>query len=222
MSIFNFYIQRHREILLATFEHIRLTGMAVTLAVAVGIPLGIFITRRQCTAHWILGIAGIIQTVPSLALLGFLLPVPLIGGIGATPAIIALFLYSLLAIIRNTYTGIREVDRATIEAAKGMGMTGWQILHMVEVPLALPMIIAGVRIATVTCVGIATLCAAIGAGGLGQFIFRGISMVNNTMILAGAVPAAGLALFMDFILGRIEKKMAYSQHYGKVNERPIE
>ena len=222
MSILDFYIQRNRDILLATFEHVRLTGIAVMLAVAVGIPVGISITRRQWMSQWILGIAGVIQTVPSLALLGFLLPVPLIGGIGATPAIVALFLYSLLAIIRNTYTGIREVDHATIEAARGMGMTEWQILRMVEVPLAIPMIIAGVRIATVTCVGIATLCAAIGAGGLGQFIFRGISMVNNAMILAGAIPAAILALSMDFILGRIEKKLAYSQHYGKTYEISVE
>lgn len=222
MSILDFYIQRHRDILWATFEHVQLTGLAVILAVAVGIPLGILITRRQSMAHWVLGVAGIIQTIPSLALLGFLLPVPLIGGIGATPAIVALFLYSLLAIIRNTYTGIREVDRATIEAAKGMGMTGWQILSMVEVPLAIPMIIAGVRISTVTCVGIATLCAAIGAGGLGQFIFRGIAMVNNAMILAGAVPAAVLALSMDFILGRIEKKMSHSKHYGKAYEISME
>ena len=218
MSILDFYIQRNRDILLATFEHVRLTGIAVMLAVAVGIPVGISITRRQWMSQWILGIAGVIQTVPSLALLGFLLPVPLIGGIGATPAIVALFLYSLLAIIRNTYTGIREVDHATIEAARGMGMTEWQILRMVEVPLAIPMIIAGVRIATVTCIGIATLCAAIGAGGLGQFIFRGISMVNNAMILAGAIPAAVLALSMDFILGRIERKLAHPQHYGKTYE----
>ncbi|MBD3393697.1 MAG: ABC transporter permease subunit, partial [Chitinivibrionales bacterium] len=155
----------------------------------------------------VLGVAGVIQTIPSLALIGFLLPIPIIGGIGAKPAVVALFLYSLLAIIRNTFTGIQQVDPAIKESACGMGMTDWQVLWQVEIPLSLPTIMAGIRISTVICVGIATLCAAIGAGGLGKFIFRGISMVNNSMILAGALPAAALALTLDFILGRIEHSL---------------
>lgn len=207
MDFFDFIFQRKLEILTLTLEHVRLTGISVLLAILTGVPLGILLTRIQWLARWVLGIAGVIQTIPSLALLGFLLPLPLIGGIGATPAVVALFLYSLLAIIRNTYTGIKQVNPAVKEAARGMGMTEWQILRMVEVPLSLPMIMAGIRISSVICVGIATLCAAIGAGGLGQFIFRGISMVNNAMILAGAVPAAILALLLDFTLGQLEKSL---------------
>lgn len=207
MDFFEFIFQRKLEILTLTLEHIRLTGISVLLAILTGVPLGILLTRIQWLARWVLGIAGVIQTIPSLALLGFLLPLPLIGGIGTTPAVVALFLYSLLAIIRNTYTGIKQVNPAVKDAARGMGMTEWQILRMVELPLSLPMIMAGIRISSVICVGIATLCAAIGAGGLGQFIFRGLSMVNNNMILAGAVPAAMLALLLDFVFGQIEKAL---------------
>lgn len=208
MSFVEFILSRKVEVLSATLQHIRLTGISVALAVGAGVPVGVMLTRFPWLARWVLGVAGVIQTIPSLALLGFLLPLPLIGGIGTTPAVVALFLYSLLAIIRNTYTGIRQVDPAIKEAARGMGMTDMQVLRMVELPLSLPMIMAGIRISAVVCVGIATLCAAIGAGGLGQFIFRGISMVNNAMILAGAVPAAVLALCLDFLLGRAEK------HFG--------
>lgn len=204
MDLISFFIERKAEMLRLTLEHLHLTGLSVGLAIVVGVPLGIMLTRCRRLARWVLGGINIIQTVPSLALLGFLLPLPLIGGIGTKPAIVALFLYSLLAIVRNTYTGIDQVDPDIKETGRGMGMTEWQILLMVEVPLSLPMIMAGIRISTVICVGIATLCAAIGAGGLGQFIFRGISMVNNAMILAGAIPSAILALMFDFLFSRLE------------------
>jgi osmoprotectant transport system permease protein len=205
MGVWEFLVTRRAEVLRLTLEHLELTGISVLIAMAVGIPLGILLTRVRWLARPVLGFAGVVQTVPSLALLGFLLPVPLIGGIGATPAIVALTLYSLLPIIRNTVTGIEQVDPAAREAALGLGMTGRQILVLVELPLALPTIMAGIRIAAVVCVGIATLCAAIGAGGLGQYIFRGISMVNNAMILAGAIPAALIALALDGLLGAMER-----------------
>jgi osmoprotectant transport system permease protein len=204
MDLITFFAARKFEILSLTLQHLHLTGLSVGLAIVVGVPLGILLTRIRRLSRWILGGINIIQTIPSLALLGFLLPLPLIGGIGAKPAIVALFLYSLLPIVRNTYTGIEQVDADVKEAGRGMGMTDRQVLWMVEVPLSLPTIMAGIRISTVICVGIATLCAAIGAGGLGQFIFRGLAMVNNAMILAGAVPAALLALLLDFCFFRLE------------------
>lgn len=208
MEFLTFVVERRAEVATLTAQHLRLTGISVLLAVITGVPVGIVLTRVRWLARWVLGVAGIVQTIPSLALLGFLLPMPVIGGIGVTPAVVALFLYSLLAIIRNTYTGIDQVDAAVKEAARGMGMTDIQVLWDVELPLSLPMIMAGIRISAVVCVGIATLCAAIGAGGLGQYIFRGISMVNNTMILAGAVPAAALALTLDYLLGLFESKLS--------------
>ncbi|MDY6842511.1 MAG: ABC transporter permease [Thermodesulfobacteriota bacterium] len=209
MDFFQFIMQRKMEILRLTLEHLQLTSISVILAIISGVPLGILLTRIRWLAKWILGFAGIIQTIPSLALLGFLLPIPIIGGIGTTPAVIALFLYSLLAIIRNTHTGIDQVEPSLKEAGRGMGMTDRQILFIVELPLSLPTIMAGIRISTVICIGIATLCAAIGAGGLGQYIFRGISMVNNEMILAGAIPAALLALLLDFLFGSLERYLSY-------------
>ncbi len=212
MDLFTFFAARKFEILSLTLEHLHLTGLSVGLAIAVGVPLGIMLTRIRRLARWVLGGINIIQTIPSLALLGFLLPLPLVGGIGTKPAIVALFLYSLLAIVRNTFTGIEQVDADIKEAGRGMGMTDRQILLMVEVPLSLPTIMAGIRISTVICVGIATLCAAIGAGGLGQFIFRGIAMVNNAMILAGAVPAAVLALLLDFLFSRLENFLTPRRH----------
>jgi len=205
VNLFLFMADRADEILRLTGQHLYLSIMGVLLGMLVGIPLGILLTRRRNLSAPVLGIANILQTIPSLALLGLLIP---LLGIGSPPAIVALFVYSLLVIIRNTYTGINQVDKSMIEAGVGMGMTNFQILRMVELPLAFPVIMAGIRVATVTCVGIATLCAAIGAGGLGQFIFRGIAMVNNNMILTGAIPAALLALFLDFILGRFEKALS--------------
>ena len=184
-----------------TVEHLYLAGIAMGFAVLVGVSLGILLTRFRWLAMPILGTANIIQTIPSLAILGFMIP---LLGIGARPAIAALFLYALLPIIRNTYTSVIGIDPALIESATGMGMTRRQVLVSVRLPLALPIIMAGIRTSTVICVGIATLCAFIGAGGLGTPILRGISMVNNKMILAGAIPAALLALALDFLLGRLE------------------
>jgi osmoprotectant transport system permease protein len=175
------------------------------IAAAVGLPLGIAMARRPRLARPLLGLAGLLQTIPSLALFGFLIPLPFIGGIGARTAIVALVLYALLPILRNTYTGILQVDRAVVEAATGLGMTESQRLRMVELPLALPVILAGLRIAAVVSVGTATIAAAVGAGGLGTYVFRGIATVDTRLILAGAIPAALLALLTDALLGAVEK-----------------
>jgi osmoprotectant transport system permease protein len=156
----------------------------------------------------VLGAANVVQTIPSLALFGFLIPVPWIGGVGASTAIVALALYALLPILRNTCTGINEVDAAVIESARGMGMTPQQVLWQVELPLAVPVLLAGIRVATAICIGITTIAAAIGAGGLGVFIFRGVAMVNNQVILAGAIPAALLAVLADSALGLIQRRLA--------------
>ncbi|MEH2073769.1 ABC transporter permease [Nostoc sp.] len=204
----NFFLVKYApEILQHTLEHLFLVSIAIGIAILVGIPLGILITRKTYLRQPILGIANILQTIPSLALFGLLIPVPIIGGIGAVPAIVALTVYSLLPIIRNTYTGITSVDPAIREAGRGMGMTDRQLLLQVEIPLAMGIILAGVRVATVIAIGIATIAAAIGAGGLGVFIFRGISVVNDQLILAGAVPAAVIALLADFGIGSLENKL---------------
>jgi osmoprotectant transport system permease protein len=204
----NFFLVKYApEILQHTLEHLFLVGIAIGIAILVGIPLGLLITRKTYLRQPILGIANILQTIPSLALFGLLIPVPIIGGIGAVPAIVALTVYSLLPIIRNTYTGITSVDPAIREAGRGMGMTDRQLLLQVEIPLAMGVILAGVRVATVIAIGIATIAAAIGAGGLGVFIFRGISVVNDQLILAGAVPAAAIALLADFAIGWMENKL---------------
>src|SRR5690348_17144177 len=205
MNFLHFLSQNRIEVLELTVEHLWLVGASIILAVLIGIPLGILITRKPGLSRSVLGGANVIQTIPSLALFGFLLPAPWIGERADRLAILALTLYALLPIIRNTYTGIKGVDRAVIEAGRGMGMTDWQLLMQVELSLALSVIIAGVRVATVISVGLATIAAAIGAGGLGEFIFRGLAMVNNVVILAGAVPAAILALLADFGLGLLEK-----------------
>ncbi|QLE43475.1 ABC transporter permease [Nostoc sp. C052] len=204
----NFFLVKYApEILQHTLEHLFLVGIAIGIAILIGIPLGILITRKTYLRQPILGIANVLQTIPSLALFGLLIPVPIIGGIGAVPAIVALTVYSLLPIIRNTYTGITSVDPAIREAGRGMGMTDRQLLLQVEIPLAMGIILAGVRVATVIAIGIATIAAAIGAGGLGVFIFRGISVVNDQLILAGAVPAAVIALLADFAIGWLENKL---------------
>jgi osmoprotectant transport system permease protein len=203
-----FLIKYGQEILEHTLEHLFLVGIAISIAVLLGIPLGILITRQIYLRQPILGIANILQTIPSLALFGLLIPIPIIGGIGAVPAIVSLILYSLLPIIRNTYTGIAGIDNSIREAGRGMGMTDKQLLLQVEIPLALPVILAGVRVATVIAIGVATIAAAIGAGGLGIFIFRGIAVVNDQLILAGAVPSALIALVADFVIGWLEKKLA--------------
>lgn len=207
MNVFQFIAQNHTEVLELTLEHLWMVGISTLLAVMVGIPLGILITRWPALNKPVLGTANIIQTVPSLALFGFLLPVPWIGARAERLAILALTLYALLPLIRNTYAGIKGVDSSVIEAGRGMGMTDRQLLFQVQLPLALGVIIAGVRVATVISVGLATIAAAIGAGGLGEYIFRGLAMVNNQLILAGAVPAAALALLADVSLGWLEKRL---------------
>ncbi len=208
MSLFRFFIENRNEALALTFEHLLLALVATGAATAVGIPIGVLLTRRPRLSKVTLAAASVIQTIPSLALFGFLIPLLGSYGIGRAPAIIALFLYSLLPIIRNTFTGISGVDPAVREAARGMGMTDWQMLTQVELPLAMSVIIAGVRVATVISVGTATIAAAIGAGGLGTYIFRGLRTLDRTLILAGAVPAALMALGADFTLGWIEKRLA--------------
>ena len=208
MSVFDFLVRNRGEVFQLTVEHLVLVGIAMVLATLIGIPLGIVVTRHAPLKRWVMGGANVIQTVPSLALLGFLIPVPFIGGIGSRSAIVALTLYALLPILRNTYTGIMNVDRAVVEVARGMGMTDWQILWQVEIPLSLEVILAGVRVATVISIGVATIAAAIGAGGLGTYIFRGVAMVDNQVILAGAIPAALLAVMADVSLGWAEKRLA--------------
>lgn len=192
-------------ILELTEEHLILVLIATGAAVAIGLPAGILAARRAGWRRWALGFANVMQTVPSLALFGFLIPIPFIGGIGKRTAIIALALYALLPILQNTLTGILGVDRAVRESAVAMGMTQWQILWQVELPLASRTILAGIRIATVTTIGTATIAAAIGAGGLGVFIFRGIASVDTTQLLAGAAPAALIALLSDGGFGWIER-----------------
>jgi osmoprotectant transport system permease protein len=208
MNVFQFIVQNHGEVLKLTREHLWMVAASMLLAVLIGIPLGILITRKPGLNKPVLGVANIIQTIPSLALFGFLLPVPWIGARSDRLAILALTLYALLPLIRNTYAGISGVDRSVVEAGRGMGMTDRQLLFQVELPLALGVIIAGVRVATVISVGLATIAAAIGAGGLGEYIFRGISMVDNEVILAGAIPAAVLALLADVTLGWLEKRLS--------------
>jgi osmoprotectant transport system permease protein len=208
MNVWQFMLQNHAEVAELTLEHLWLVGASTILAVLIGIPLGILITRWPVLNKPVLGGANIIQTIPSLALFGFLLPAPWIGERADRLAILALTLYALLPLIRNTYTGIRGVDRSVVEAARGMGLTDRQLLWQVELPLALGVIIAGVRVATVISVGLATIAAAIGAGGLGEYIFRGLAMVNNSVILAGAIPAAVLALLADVSLGWLEKRLS--------------
>jgi osmoprotectant transport system permease protein len=195
------------EILLRSGEHLVLVGIAMVVAIAIGIPLGIGITRYPQLSSPILGVANALQTIPSLAIFGFLISVPFLGGIGKNPAIVALTLYALLPLIRNTYIGITSVDPAIIEAGKGMGMTDWQLLTQVEIPLASSMILAGIRVATAISVGVATIAAAIGGGGLGVFIFRGLATVDNRLILTGAIPAAAIALGLDLGLGWVETRL---------------
>ena len=201
-SLFSFMREQSGKIFDQLLAHIGLTFISLLIAVIIGVPLGIFISKRKKFAAPVLGFVGVLQTIPSIALLGFMIP---LLGIGTKPAIVALFLYALLPIVRNTYTGIMGVDASVRDAAKGMGMSGRQILTKAELPLALPVILAGIRTATVINVGVATLAAYIAAGGLGEFIFGGIALNNTNMILAGAIPAALLAIFLDFILSKVQK-----------------
>ena len=195
------------EILAETGRHVLLVVVSVGIATAVGVPLGIVLTRRPGWQRLVLGAASAVQTIPSLALFGLLIPVPFLGGIGTRTALIALTLYSLLPVLRNTVVGISGVDPAVREAGRGLGMTDGQLLRRVELPLAASVILAGIRLATVIGIGLATIAAAIGAGGLGVFIFRGVAMVDNRTILAGALPAAALALGADSLLGALERRL---------------
>lgn len=204
MNLTDYIVSNIDKILGKTLEHLALAGIGVGMACLIGIPIGFLIANRAKTSRIVMGIANVIQTVPSLALFAFMIP---FLGIGDQPAIVALFLYALLPIIKNTLIGIHNVDPAAVEASRGMGMSKSQIMFKVEVPLAVPVIMGGVRIATVTGIGIATIGAMIGAGGLGQLILQGISMLNYEMIITGALFSALLALFADFLLGLIEKKL---------------
>ncbi len=206
-SFLEFCARNRAQVSELFLEHLWLVGISMLLAVLIGLPLGIVVTRHPRWNRPILGSANVVQTIPSLALFGFLLPAPWLGERADRLAIAALTLYALLPIIQNTCTGILGVDPAVREAARGMGMTDRQMLFQVELPLAMGVILAGVRVATVITVGVATIAAAIGAGGLGEFIFRGLAMVDNRVILAGAVPAALMALAADFLLGRVERRL---------------
>ena len=205
MNVVRFMVQNHAQVIDLTLEHLWLVGLSTVFAMLIGVPLGIVIAHRPRLNKPVLASANIIQTIPSLALFGFLLPVPWLGERSDRLAILALTLYALLPIIRNTYTGICGVDPAVVEAGRGMGLTPSQLLFQVELPLAASVILAGVRVAAVISVGLATIAAAIGAGGLGEFIFRGLAMVDNRVILAGAIPAALLALLADVGVGWLEK-----------------
>ena len=207
MNAWQFMAGHRAEILSATREHVLLVLISMAIAVAIGVPLGLVIVRQPRLRAVSLAVASILQTIPSLALFGFLIPLPFLGGIGAHTAIVALVLYALLPILRNTFVGLTSIDPAILEAAEGMGMTQQQILFRVRLPLASSFIMAGIRTATVITIGIATIAAAIGAGGLGTFIFRGVAMVSDAVILAGAIPAAILALFADFLLGLLERRL---------------
>jgi len=208
MNVIRFMLQNHSQLNDAIQEHLWLVGVSTALAMLIGIPLGTLIAHRPKFNKPVLASANIIQTIPSLALFGFLLPVPWLGDRSDRLAILALTLYALLPIIRNTYTGIRGVDPAVVEAGRGMGLTESQLLFQVELPLAVSVILSGVRIAIVISVGTATIAAALGAGGLGEFIFRGLAMVDDRVILAGAIPAAILALLADFGVGWLERRLA--------------
>jgi osmoprotectant transport system permease protein len=203
------FLHRHgAQVARLTFEHVWLTGFAMLFAMLIALPLGVLLTRKQSWAKPVLGVANVLQTIPSLALFGLLLPVPFLGDRAARLAIVALVGYALLPILRNTYTGILAVDPALIDVSNALGMSSMQRLFKVELPMSASVILAGLRTATVTCVGVATIAAAIGAGGLGELIFRGVASVDNGLVLAGAIPAALLALFADGLLGLLEKRVA--------------
>lgn len=212
MSFFQFMAKHRSEVATLTWEHLWLVGISMLLAVAIGVPLGILLTRKPGWKALILGTNNVIQTIPSLALFGLLLPLPWLGVRADRLTITALTLYALLPIVRNTFTGISGIDAPVRESALAMGMTSRQILLQVELPLAASVILAGVRVATVITIGVATIAAAIGAGGLGEFIFRGLSMVDNNVILAGAVPAALMALGADAALGLVQRALEPSRN----------
>jgi len=201
----SFLSQYGGEVASLTVEHLWLTGAAMLFATAIAVPVGIWLTRAPRWAKPVITVANVLQTIPSLALFGFLLPLPWLGDRAARIAIVALTAYALLPILRNTYAGIRGIEPSILEVARALGLTDWQLLFKVELPLAASFVLAGLRTATVTCVGIATIAAAVGAGGLGELIFRGVASVDNRLVLAGAIPAALLALGADAALGLLER-----------------
>lgn len=207
MSEWRFFFSHRTEVWTATREHLVLVSIAMVIAIAIAVPLGMVLIGHPRTRAAALAVASVFQTIPSLALFGFLIPLPFIGGIGARTAIVALVLYALLPILRNACVGLSNIDASVLEAAEAMGMTESQILFRVRLPLATSFILAGIRTATVITIGVATIAAAIGAGGLGTFIFRGVAMVSDAVILAGAIPAALLALAADFLLGLLERRL---------------
>lgn len=207
MSLWDFFLGHRVEIVEATLAHLFLVCVSMAIAILVGVPVGMYLVKRKTTRTVALGVASVLQTIPSLALFGFLIPLPFLGGIGVRTAVTALVLYALLPILRNTVVGLTNLDPAVLEAAEAMGMTETQILVRVRFPLGLSVILAGIRTATVITIGVATIAAAIGAGGLGTFIFRGVAMVSDTVILAGAIPAALLALSADAALGWVERRL---------------
>ena len=196
-----FFSQYGTELLYKTWEHLYISSISVGLGILIAIPLGIALTRVPKVANFVMGLLGIIQTVPSFAILAFFIP---LLGVGKVPAIVALFFYAVLPILRNTYTGVRGVNKDLLEAGRGMGMTGWERVRLVEIPLAIPVIMAGIRLTTVYLIGWATLASYIGAGGLGDYIFSGMTLYQTEFILAGAIPVTLLALLADFLLGKIE------------------
>jgi len=207
MSRWQFFVTHRSDIFQATLTHLTLVSISMIIAIAIAVPLGMFVVQRPALRSIALGIASILQTIPSLALFGFLIPIPFIGGIGTRTAIVALVLYALLPILRNTYVGLTNIDPSVLQAAEAMGMTETQILWRVRLPLALSVILAGIRTATIITIGVATIAAAIGAGGLGTFIFRGVAMVSDAVILAGAIPAAALAILADGLLALLERRL---------------
>lgn len=215
-ALLDFWITHRAELARLIEQHVLLVLVSTAVAVLAGVPAGVLAARRPALGRPLLFLANVAQTIPSLALFGFLLPLPFIGGIGPRTALVALTLYALLPIVRTTVAGLRGIDRAVVEAGVAMGMTSRQLLWMVELPLALPSVVAGVRVAAVIGVGTATIAAAIGAGGLGEYIFRGLAMVDTTTILAGAVPAAALALVADGLLAWLEHALKTGRHVGRV------
>jgi osmoprotectant transport system permease protein len=210
----SFFAQYGDQIVTLTIEHLWLTAAAMLSATALAVPTGIWLTRSPRWAKPVIGLTNILQTIPSLAMFGFLLPLPWLGERAARIAIVALTAYALLPILRNTYAGIRGIDPTLIEVARAIGLTDTQRLLKIELPLAASFIFAGLRTATVTCIGIATIAAAVGAGGLGELIFRGVASVDNRLVLAGAVPAALLALAADGALGLLERRFKIPDSQG--------
>lgn len=213
-EFWNYIQSNYEQILNLLGQHLYLSIISVLIAIVIGIPLGILISREPKLSKPIIGMTNVIQAVPSLALLGFLIP---FIGIGSAPAVVMVVLYSLLPIVKNTYTGLTNIDADILEAAKGIGLTKSQTMRKVQLPLAFPMIMAGIRISAVTAVGLMTIAAFVGAGGLGYLVFSGVQTVDNHMILAGAIPACILALVIDFIVGKLESSLSYTSRLKKTN-----